>query len=124
MRESGPEEDANLFEEEIKDCEFVFVHIALVLVVDDCHEQDCINVEEVAAHILGDPVEVVVDDLREYLVEDIRALHAFQIKELEDKHELFAHGLDNQLALGPEDLLGRILECLLLRYPADLGLRL
>lgn len=58
------------------------MHIALVLVVDDRHEQDCINVEELAAHILGDPVEVVVDDFREYLVEDVRALHAFQIKEL------------------------------------------
>jgi hypothetical protein len=85
------------------------VHVSLVLVVDDCHEKYSIDVEKLGAHILGYPVKVVVDDLREYLVEDVSALHALQIKEFQDKYEFFAHSLNNQLALRPEDLLWRVL---------------
>jgi len=54
---------------------------------------------------LGEPLEVLVNHSREDLVEDVRHLHHFKIKELKHEDELFANSVNDELVLGPKDLL-------------------
>ncbi len=82
MRKSWPQQNAYFFEIEVKHNQFTFVKLSFVLIVDDCHQEDRIDVKKLGCSIVCEPFKIVVDDLRKYLIEDVSALNAFNVEKL------------------------------------------
>jgi hypothetical protein len=97
--ESGPQYHVHLIEVVVEHRDLVLLQDLLVHLIYLYHEQDCVYVKHRCIYVALKPVQVVIDYPGEHLVEEVGALSEFEVKELQDEHELFADGLDEQLVL-------------------------
>ena len=74
---SRPEHHVDLIEVVVEDIDLVLMKSLFVVLIDNNHQEDAIYVVKVTLSEWCQPFKVVVDDLLEYLIEDVGTLPWF-----------------------------------------------